>query len=181
MEGLLLVLLIIVFLIPMSYSRYESKGNGSAGMDLAFYLLKADYHTQNILLSEIEPRDTPYVYNFEVSNNDGVNRTETNLEYDLSIRVTTNLPLRYELYMDEEYTNDSATNILSDDGPIPDSDGTYFVTMHTPRRYFYYNNNETHNYQLVVYFPLEYKHYDYQNIYESVQIIVDSKQVIDSD
>lgn len=179
--GLLLILMVIVFLIPMSYSRYESQGTGDANMDLAFYLLKTEYHTQNILLNEIIPSATPYTYSFEISNNDGTTRTETNLQYELSIRTTTNLPLEYELYMDEEYTSNGATNILPETGPIADDDGTYFLTMKAPKRYFYYTANETHTYQLVVYFPLEYKSYEYQDIYESVQIIVDSKQVLDTD
>lgn len=177
---LVLLLIVVIFLTPTTFSRYESSGISDTGMDVAFYLLKTDYHTENILISEIVPRDEPYTYTFDVSNFKGNKRSETNMQYDLSIKTTTNLPLEYELYLDEEYTSNSATNILSSSSPIQDDDGTYFINFTTPTRYFYHTANETHTYQLVVYFPEDYIGHEYQDIYESVQIIVDSKQVINN-
>lgn len=175
---LLIVIVLIIFLVPTTYSRFESKGSSNTGLDVAFYLVKPNYYTENILLREIVPREEPYTYTFDIKNNDGSKRTETNLEYDLSIKTTTNLPLEYELYMDEEYTSSGATNILNTPGPVADDDGTYFITMTTPKRYFYHSSNETHTYQLVVYFSEDYKNHEYQDITESVQIIVDAKQII---
>ena len=53
--------------------------------------------------------------------------------------------------------------------------------MFTVVQYFSHLYDEVNNYQLVVYFPSEYKDYKYQDIYELIEIVVDSKQVIDED
>lgn len=177
---LFLVLLIVLLNIPSTLSRYTSSSSSDVETDVAFYVLKSDYQTENILLDEIVPRDDPYVYNFSVANNDGTNRLETNLSYDLSIRTTTNLPLEYELYLNEDYTSSGASSIFVSDNTVLDSDSTYFRNFTTDTKYFSYLYDEVNNYQLVVYFPREYIDYKYQDIYESIEITLKSKQVINS-
>lgn len=178
---LFLVLLILVFNIPSTLSKYTSDSSSDVKTDVAFYLLKTDYQTESILLDEIAPSDDAYVYNFSVSNYEGNNRLETNLSYDLSIRTTTNLPLEYELYLNEDYTSSGASSIFTSDETVLDSDSTYFRNFTTDTKYFSYLYDEINNYQLVVYFPKEYIDYKYQDIYESVEITIKSKQIIDSD
>lgn len=177
---LFLVLLIVVLNIPSTLSRYTSSSSSDVETDVAFYVLKSDYQTENILLDEIVPREDPYVYNFSVANNDGTNRLETNLSYDLSIRTTTNLPLEYELYLNEDYASSGASSIFVTDNTVLDSDFTYFRNFTTDTKYFSYLYDEVNNYQLVVYFPREYIDYKYQDIYESIEITLKSKQVINS-
>lgn len=177
---LFLVLLIVLLNIPSTLSRYTSSSSSDVETDVAFYVLKSDYQTENILLDEIVPRDDPYVYNFSVANNDGTNRLETNLSYDLSIRTTTNLPLEYELYLNEDYASSGASSIFVTDNIVLDSDFTYFRNFTTDTKYFSYLYDEVNNYQLVVYFPREYIDYKYQDIYESIEITLKSKQVINS-
>ncbi|MGM9879250.1 MAG: hypothetical protein ACI31R_04425 [Bacilli bacterium] len=178
---LFLVLLILLLNIPSTLSKYTSDSSSDVKTDVAFYLLKTDYQTESILLDEIAPSDDAYVYNFSVSNYEGNNRVETNLSYDLSIRTTTNLPLEYELYLNEDYNSSGASSIFTSDETVLDSDSTYFRNFTTDTKYFSYLYDEINNYQLVVYFPKEYIDYKYQDIYESVEITIKSKQIIDSD
>lgn len=178
---LLFILVIVLFLIPTSFAKYESKASAKAVAEVAFYLVDLGLFSENILIENIEPRVEPYVYNFTVANNDGENRTETNLQYELSIKTTTNLPLEFRLYMNGEYVDENSVSAISSDEVIQDEDETYFRNMFTDIQYFSHLYDEVNNYQLVVYFPSEYKDYKYQDIYELIEIVVDSKQVIDED
>ncbi len=176
---LLVILLVMIFLTPTTLSKYSSEGNSTAEASVAFYLVNTDYKTEAILLDEIAPRNEPYTYTFEVLNNNGTKRTETNLQYDLSIRTTTNLPLTYELYLNSVYTDANAENAIVDQDVIQDSDGTYFNVFTTDTKYFSYLYNEKNTYQLVVYFPATYIDAIYQDIVDSIEITVNSKQVVD--
>ena len=178
---LCLTFLIIILNIPSTWSKYTSNSSSDVKTDVAFYIVKTDYKTEEILLDEIVPREEPYVYTFEVSNNDGKNRTETNLSYDLSIRTTTNLPLEYELYLNEDYKDSGASTIFTSDNTEQDSDSTYFRNFKTDTKYFSYLYDEKNTYQLVVRFPKDYIDYKYQDIYESIEITIKSKQIVKSD
>lgn len=184
LKYIVLLLVLTVFLImatlltPTTKSKYASETNSSAETQIAFYLLHEDYLTNSILLEEIAPRNAPYTYNFRIANTNGTSRTETDLQYDLSIRTTTNLPLTYELYLNETYTDNNAEDIITDSDVVQDDDGTYFNVFTTSTRYFYHTYNETNQYQLVVYFPSTNISEIYQDIVESIEITVNSKQII---
>ena len=53
--------------------------------------------------------------------------------------------------------------------------------MIAPSETFTFTQDQEYTYQLVIYFPREYMSYTYQDIVESIEIVVDSKQVIDGD
>lgn len=178
---LVVFLLVSVFLIPTTLSKYTSQTNSNAETNVAFYLLKADYQTNVILLDEIAPRNNPYTYTFTVSNFNGTKRTETNMQYDLVIRTTTNLPLEYRLYLNSVYTDSNAENAITHEEVIQDSDGTYFNKFTADTKYFSHLYNETNTYQLVVYFPATYVDEIYQDIVDSIEITVNSKQVMADD
>lgn len=178
---LVVLLLVSIFLIPTTYSRYVTNTSSDAEARVAFYLLKTDYQTDVILLDEITPRNNPYTYTFTVSNYNGTQRTETNMQYDLTIRTTTNLPLEYKLYMNSVYTDANAEDAITTSQVIQDSDGTYFNRFGTDTEYFSHSYNETNTYQLVVYFPATYVHEMYQDIVESIEITVNSKQIMPDD
>ena len=97
--------------------------------------------------------------------------------YDLTLRTTTNLPLRYELYMNEEYSDSGAQNIILDNIISTDENGTYFRTMTTEPVNLQYTNTTTNVYQLVIYFPTNYNTTNYQDIIEVLEITVHSEQV----
>ena len=176
---LFIALLFMLFVFPYTYSRYESMSSSEISSSVAYYILDTNPISENIRLDNIVPASSPYVFNFTVSNFDGDNRLETILGYDLKIRTTTNLPLVYELYMNEDYENPSATQIVNKE-IVQDEDGTYFRVFNTPRTYFNYFYDEINEYTLVIYFPTEYKTYNYQGVIDSIELSIDSEQIIDS-
>ena len=172
--GVVVVIIVIaILIIPASYSKYESKGESEAEIQYAFYLLKADYFTKNIKLMDIVPRNDSYEYVFTVSNFDGDKRLETDLEYDLWISATTNLPLDYKLYLNDNLTND----IIRDDKVEADNYGTFFRTMKTDKMRFSFKNNETNTYRLFISFPEMYNDSVYADLVENIAINIESRQV----
>ena len=61
---LCLTFLIIILNIPSTLSKYTSNSSSDVKTDVAFYIVKTDYKTEEILLDEIVPREEPYVYTF---------------------------------------------------------------------------------------------------------------------
>lgn len=177
-----LVILIICFVIllrifTLILSRYESTSNSTANVDIAFYLLKEDYQKMTLNLDSLFPQDEEYVYTFSIGNQEGTKTAETNIEYDLSIRTTTNLPITYELYMNEKHTDNGAKNIIKSNSIKQDEDGTYFRNITTDKVTLDYNQPTTNVYELVVKFPSTYNTTNYQDILEVFEIIVDGKQI----
>lgn len=170
-------LIIIFWFFPVTFSRYQTETESEVNIQYAFYLLKTDYFTEEIKLGEIVPQDEKYIYSFTVANNDGINRLETDLEYDLVITTTTNLPLSYELYLNTDY-NDPTNNIITSDVTASDEYGTYFRTLKVNTEYFSYKEDQVNTYYLVVSFPSIYKDSVYQDIVDSVTISIDSKQIL---
>ena len=176
---LVIALIITISLTPVVFSRYETEAATVASNEIAFYILKENYYTESLSLTSMVPQSAPYVYNFTVANNDGLHRVETDMEYDLSIITTTNLPLIYALYMNQAYNDNGAVSIILSDNVAADSDGTYWKTITTAKQSFSYTTNQSNSYQLVIYFPVTYTHYKYQDIAEMVRIVINSKQVLD--
>ncbi len=171
---MVIVILILLILIPLCFSRYESSATSLTEVQYAFYILKADYFTKDIKLMDIVPRDEEYVYAFTVSNFDGDKRLETKLVYDLWISCTTNLPLEYELYLNDDREN----SIIVSDDTSADEDGTYFRKLTTNKRNFSYLSNETDTYYLYIKFPSIYNGSKYADIVENITINIDSKQIV---
>jgi len=174
---LILCLLIIARIFVLVLSKYESIANSYANVEIAFYLLKEDYKTMTVNLAELLPQNNAYVFDFSIGNEDGIEMAEVDLEYELSLRTTTNLPLTFELYMNEKYTDSGATNIIKENNIALDEQGTYFRTMTTDKVYLSYKEGITNLYQLVVHFPANYNQETYQDIIELLEINVNAQQV----
>lgn len=171
---LIFVLIIILILtIRGTLARYSSSGNSEANVDIAFYLIDDNELSETIALEEMMPSDDSYIYTFSVANNDGTNRTETALKYTISIRMTTNLPLTYSLYV-----NDGTDNLFENYTTEQDSDGTYFKTITSTENTFGFETDEQNNYKLEIKFPTEYNSVEYQGIIEALEIKVNSQQIV---
>lgn len=175
-----LVILIVCFVIVLRifvliWSRYESEATSNANVDIAFYLLNEDFQEMSLNLAEIFPQDNAYVYIFSIGNEEGEKTAEIDLSYDLKIRTTTNLPLTYTLYMNQDY--EDAVNMIETNEVEQDEDGTYFRTMTTKTEELYYKEPKTNVYQLVIHFPANYNTVEYQDIIEMLEITVDSRQL----
>jgi len=170
---LLCILLVIVSIIGITYSRYESEGLSNPDIETALYLLKEEYKSMSICLEDIHPSDVANLYTFSISNNDGKYRAEVNLEYEVEIISTTNLPLEYDVYI--KGTDES---VIVTDVVEQDEDGTYFRKIKLNKRSFSYEKDETDTYVLEVMFDSKYNDISYQDIIESIEINVKSNQVI---
>ena len=170
----LIILLLLSIAVPITYSRFQSTGIGKSNIEAAFYVLKAGYQTTAIKIDSITPSNKNYTYTFTVSNNDGTNRCETDMDYTVKLTTTTNLPLTYNIYQ-----NNENTNIIAKDTIDLDEDGTYFRNMETPTVRFSHTKDEINTYQIVINFPEEYTDEIYQNVVEGLLLSIDSKQVID--
>lgn len=178
-----MVILIICFFIiarifTLVLSKYESVSSSIADVDVAIYLLHEDYKTMAINLDSLFPREDAFVYNFSIGNQKDSEIAEVNLIYDLTIKTTTNLPLTYELYMNENYTSPGSKCIIKNDVIEQDENGTYFRILTTPEITLKYTEGVTNLYQLVIKFPQNYNKEEYQDILEMIEIEVDAKQVI---
>lgn len=174
---LVLCFLIIARIFVLVLSKYESISNSYANVDIAFYLLNEDYKTMTLNLASLLPQDNAYTFEFSIGNQAGGERAEIDIEYELSLRTTTNLPLTYELYMNQAYTDLGATNIIKENTVAQDEHGTYFRTMTTEKITLPYTEGKTNLYQLVVYFPADYDQEKYQDIIELLEINVNGGQV----
>ena len=163
----------LILMIRATLARYSSSGKSEANVDVAFYLLKEQKISETIALEEMIPNDEKYVYNFSVANNDGTDRTETALKYTISIRMTTNLPLTYSLYM-----NDGTEDLFKDYQTTQDEYGTYFKTITSNENTFGFERDEINNYRLEVTFPKELNSVEYQGIIEVVEITINSEQIV---
>lgn len=174
---LILCFLILMRIVTLVLSKYESEAKSTANVDIAFYLLKEDYKTMTLNLASLFPQNDAYVFTFTIGNQDGEKTAEIDLVYDLTIRTTTNLPLTYELYKNQEYTDTGATNIIKTNTIEKDEYGTYFKIMTTESENLNYKEPKTNTYQLVIHFPENYNTTNYQNIIEALEINVNSHQV----
>ena len=197
----MLILLILHKVLFSSYSLYESEANSTADIDVAFYLLKDEYQTKTITLNEMLPGDTQYIQfslsNFYVDDANQEIVTETDMKCDLKIRTTTNLPLQYELYIDQDTNSDNLLNRLEiEDGPTDNVHWDSYDTMFkhlvlssgteqqkidgiTDTINFEFTTALTRTYILKLTFPEECGESDaYQDVIECIEISVDSEQIV---
>ena len=167
---LMLCFLVIIRIFMLVLSKYETEANSNANVDIAFYLLKEDYKTMTLNLAKLVPQNNAYRYIFTIGNEENGKIAETDLEYDLTLRTTTNLPLTFELYINGE-------DAIEKNEIRPDEQGTYFRTITTKSQQLSYKEAKTNQYELVVYFPVNYNTTNYQDIIEMLEITVDSRQV----
>lgn len=175
---LILCLLIVIRIITLVIAKYESNATSNAKVDIALYLLNEDYKTMNLNLAEILPQNNSYFYTFLVGNTDGKKVAEVNLNYDLTITTTTNLPIKYELYIDE---NSQGTNMNAIKSNVVEKDeyGTYFRKITTETQRLDYTKAKTNTYTLVLNFPAKYNTEEYQDIIDNIEIAVKSEQILD--
>ncbi len=172
---------ITLVLFPFTLSKYQTTSTGNVNSNIAFYLFKTDYQVQRIKLADIKPSSVPNVYTFSISNQNNSKISDVDIEYILRIVTTTNIPLRYQLYKNEDYQSNDATNLINGNNTTiyQDDDGTYFQKFEFSTEELLYSTPKTNNYTLVVYYDDTNKEFKYQDTVESIRIIIDSKQIID--
>lgn len=174
---LFIILTITIMFVPFVYSRFLSEVESDSKLETAFYILDSDYYGATINLGAITPREEPYIYNFAISNHNETDRLEVEMKYSLKIITTTNLPLTYELYMN----GDNENSIIISDENILDEHDTYFKEIKTNDIILGFEEDETNEYELYVYFDEQYDNFEYQDIVELVDIKIESNQILESE
>ena len=98
--------------------------------------------------------------------------SEVDLDYTVQIRTTTNIPVSYELY-----ANDDTTNIIGTKQIVQDSNGMYFFNYSPQVGSFTHSVQKTESFTLVINFPSIYNDAAYQDLIETVEVTVDANQV----
>ena len=177
----LIVLFIVsvgVFAIIKTFAFYNSNASLSLDIQTAIYVVEPGEMSFNIDLEKIIPSDEPYIYTFSVSNFDEEKRTDVDLEYDLEVITTTNLPLNYKLYYN---AYDLSTNdIITTRDIRQDEDSSYYNYFKVDQKYsFTYKENQTHIYYLIIEFPTTYKDIiEYSDAIDNIQVKINTQQVL---
>lgn len=174
------VLLFFSLFLILTEARYESRVDLNARLDIAKHIINPGTYSFKLSMNDIIPRNEPYVYTFFLSNYDENNQSDVDMDYNLFFKTTTNMPLRYELYRNVNYTENGAVNLLSDMELIQDVDGAWYNQFNIDDTFsFLYQNRQLDTYYLVIYFDDIYaNNLEYADNIDSIKIIVDAKQVV---
>ena len=176
---MIMILLSILYIFSQTYSRYTTDVSVQVEPQLAFFIADAKSYRGTLELGEILPSEDPYYYAFTVSNFKDDQKANVDLEYQLKIVTTTNLPLEYELYRNtEDYTNG---NIIDKKEVSQNSDEMFFQTLSSSAYYdLSFQNKTTDTYVLKVTFPVEYQQFPekYAGPVELVEIQLDARQKV---
>ena len=117
----LLIIIIFAFIqIRNTLARYETTTTTEREVDVAFWMLDTSFASERLLIDEIYPSNASYEYEFTVSNFEGTKRAETDLEYDIVLTATTNLPFEYKI-------RKGSIACIKTEQLITDDDGTIFT------------------------------------------------------
>lgn len=170
---ILLILIMLLSVIGVILARYRSKITAFTEADIAFFVLETGNISKTLTLESMVPRNEPYVYSISISNQKNGIVTKVPMEYVIKIKATTNLPLEYSLYK-----ADTENELIKSGETIKDDYGVYYICM-TSEINEISTNKEEHEYKLRINFPEIYKsNYEYADIIELVEVIVDAKQKI---
>ena len=125
-----LIIIIIIAAIQMrqTLARYETTTTGEREVDVAFWVVDNSFKSERLVLEDIYPLETPFEYVFTVSNFDpGLLEAETDdkiaetdMEYEIILTTTTNLPLTYEI------TRNGTTYTALQQNLFTDANGTVY-------------------------------------------------------
>lgn len=171
------LLTIIISSIGFTYARYETDTTLKLNPNIAFFIVDATNTTKSLELTRMVPSNDYYDYYFEVSNFNDNGKANVDLNYNIQLKMTTNLPLTYEIYKVEDNTmaNINTVNISTN------QDGMYFKEYVDPNDYFMAcKTKKTDRFLLRVYFPLEYKNNPdyYESVIDLVEININATQVV---
>ena len=171
------LLIIIISSIGFTYARYETDTTLKLNPNIAFFIVDATNNTKSLELTKMVPSNDYYDYYFEVSNFNDTGKANVDLNYNIKLKMTTNLPLTYEIYKVEDNTmaNINTVNISTN------QDGMYFKEYVDTNDYFMAcKTKKTDRFLLRVYFPLEYKNNPdyYESVIDLVEININATQVV---
>src|SRR5574344_97806 len=177
---LLFVLIMVLSKTNLTLSKYQSGAISTAKAKVAYFVVNPGKYENGITLSGLEPSDTPYLYQINISNFDeDNNQAQVNLKYNIKFIFTTNLPLSFKIIRNTDYTA-AAVSIMNSEVTTQDSDNTYFKTLSNSETYYMnYDTKTTDVYTLIVNFPKTYQNDPdkYQGLIDSCTVEINAEQV----
>ena len=177
----LIIVIIVVFIqIRNTLARYETTATAERDVDVAFWIVENSFKSERLLIEDIYPSTNTFNYTFTVSNFNGIKKAETDLEYELVLTTTTNLPISYNLYRN----GTALTGNNKIDELYTDEDGTYYreIKLGTGTTKFILEQGEdrTDTFIVSVTFPQENSaNEQYADLMENIKIDLSAKQIID--
>ena len=181
---LIAIIIAVIILIRNTLARYETTATSDKDVDVAFWVVDNSFKSDRMLIENIYPSDTSFDYTFTVSNfemvEDGetiTKRAETDLDYELVLTTTTNLPLEYEIQKNGS-TCQKTENIYAD------SDGTYYreIKLETDKNNLVMKQgtDTTDTFVVKVTFPKSnYTNVEYADLIEYIKLDLTARQVIE--
>ena len=182
--SLIIIIIVAIMQIRNTLARYETTANSERDVDVALWIVDNDFKSDRILIEDIYPSDTPFEYIFTVSNFQDTKIAETDMEYEILITATTNLPLSYEITRNG--TTYATTEELS-----TDTDGTVYrkiyvgttenpLIINTIDNLTNQKNPITDTFIIKVTFPANYNaNEEYADLMEDIKIDLTGRQRID--
>lgn len=175
---LVIDVLVLFAMFNISHASYTAQAVSNAEMEVALYAFRSDMLDKNDMqvdslnLGDMEPGETKEfkinVYNYKKNGA----TSDTDIIYDLKVITTTNINLEYELYLNESYEENYASEIYKK----TDDWGTTYNYILGPDRYFNYGVEMHDTYTLKITFPERYDDSRYQDLMESIKIQLVSRQ-----
>ena len=178
--GLFIILFLAFYLFKTAYAKYEIRAKVNANIDKALYIFEDNKMAFNLETDGIMPRNESYTYTFSVSNYNASKHSDVDLNYQVKVRTTTNLPITVSMYRNELPTAAGATNIFHSPTTHQDEDDAWYRLYETNDNYeMDYEDDVTDVYTMVINFPANYSSNSaYANYLESIEIILESQQII---
>lgn len=175
------LLFLFLLMIRRTFSSYVSDTAIEISSNQAAYIFNEGKMTFNIDTNKIIPASSPYVYSFTISNYNDIRKSDVDINYTLSMRTTTNLPLRYSLYKDKNYNEIGSVNIIANTSQKQDQDGSWYNEMVINNNYdLLYTTSTTDTYYLVVEYPISYSSsLTYEGMMDLIEITINSKQIVE--
>lgn len=177
---LIFALFTAFYLLRIAYARYETNAKLRADVDKALYIFEDEKLEFNLKTEGIVPSSVPYTYKFSVSNFKDTKTSEIDIEYTVTVKTTTNLPISVQVFKLDSNANPGPSLVT---GAVvkQDEDNSYYRVYKVPTTYeMLFTDRVTDYFQISITFPESYKNsMTYENAIENVDVILESKQMTD--
>lgn len=175
--SLIIIIIVSAIQIRKTLARYETTTTTEREVDVAFWIVDNSFKSERLLIDDIYPSTNPFEYTFTVSNFSDTKKAETDLEYEIILTASTNLPLSYEI-------TKNGTTCTKVERLYTDTDGTYYreIKLETAANSLVkrYEDNTPDTFVIKVTFPQEYSsNQEYADLMEDMKLDLSAKQIID--
>ena len=176
---LIAIIIIAIILLRKTLARYETTTASDKDVDVAFWIINNDFKSGTVVIKDIYPSNNSFDYTFSVSNfkkeesGDISKRAETDLEYEIALKTTTNLPLEYQIVKNGQVLN-TKQEIITDDN------GTYYRRISLDSATMTQGVDTTDNFTIKVTFPkANDTNAEYSDLIEYINLDLSAKQIVE--